>query len=299
MTIDEIIHEFTHAEHYFPHAAVNAAIEQQETITEYFLENLQKLVDKGADITDEDKTRWVLFALFLLAQFREQRAYPLIVNLVSMPSETADRLIGDASTEGLNRILASVCDGDLAPIQSLVENDKADEFVRSGAMRSFIVLYQTGMLDIETIQNYCTELFRGKLTREPNHIWNSLVSCCRAFGFIELLDDIRQAYKEELVEDFFQRLSRVEEDILKNHGKPDILDEEIKASLIDSTADELQWWASFQPKPKPGSLKRPAVIPQERFIHTDTTFIRETPKAGRNESCPCGSGKKFKKCCGR
>ncbi|GIZ53875.1 UPF0149 family protein [Noviherbaspirillum aridicola] len=25
---------------------------------------------------------------------------------------------------------------------------------------------------------------------------------------------------------------------------------------------------------------------------------RETPKVGRNDSCPCGSGKKFKKCCG-
>ena len=28
-------------------------------------------------------------------------------------------------------------------------------------------------------------------------------------------------------------------------------------------------------------------------------FTRETPKVGRNEPCPCGSGKKYKKCCGR
>ncbi len=26
-------------------------------------------------------------------------------------------------------------------------------------------------------------------------------------------------------------------------------------------------------------------------------FVREQPKVGRNEPCPCGSGKKFKKCC--
>ncbi len=26
--------------------------------------------------------------------------------------------------------------------------------------------------------------------------------------------------------------------------------------------------------------------------------VRDTPKVGRNEPCPCGSGKKFKKCCG-
>lgn len=29
------------------------------------------------------------------------------------------------------------------------------------------------------------------------------------------------------------------------------------------------------------------------------TFVREAPKVGRNDPCPCGSGKKFKKCCGR
>jgi SEC-C motif-containing protein len=28
------------------------------------------------------------------------------------------------------------------------------------------------------------------------------------------------------------------------------------------------------------------------------TVRREKPKVGRNDPCPCGSGKKFKKCCG-
>jgi hypothetical protein len=26
--------------------------------------------------------------------------------------------------------------------------------------------------------------------------------------------------------------------------------------------------------------------------------VRATPKVGRNDPCPCGSGAKFKKCCG-
>lgn len=30
-----------------------------------------------------------------------------------------------------------------------------------------------------------------------------------------------------------------------------------------------------------------------------TTVVREGAKIGRNEPCPCGSGKKYKKCCGR
>jgi len=27
--------------------------------------------------------------------------------------------------------------------------------------------------------------------------------------------------------------------------------------------------------------------------------VRESPKIGRNDPCPCGSGKKYKKCCGK
>ena len=29
------------------------------------------------------------------------------------------------------------------------------------------------------------------------------------------------------------------------------------------------------------------------------TVVRTSPKTGRNEPCPCGSGKKYKHCCGR
>lgn len=30
-----------------------------------------------------------------------------------------------------------------------------------------------------------------------------------------------------------------------------------------------------------------------------TPYVREAPKIGRNETCPCGSGKKYKYCCGK
>jgi uncharacterized protein YecA (UPF0149 family) len=35
---------------------------------------------------------------------------------------------------------------------------------------------------------------------------------------------------------------------------------------------------------------RPTIKPSKANI---------TPKVGRNDPCPCGSGKKYKKCCGR
>ena len=41
----------------------------------------------------------------------------------------------------------------------------------------------------------------------------------------------------------------------------------------------------------------------QRFFHNPLgnmpTFRRTMPKLGRNDPCPCGSGKKFKQCCGK
>ena len=59
-----------------------------------------------------------------------------------------------------------------------------------------------------------------------------------------------------------------------------------------------------------------AAVEEERFVHKDrsagvtyssgdgeqerpSTMRRDTPKVGRNDECPCGSGKKYKKCCGK
>lgn len=37
----------------------------------------------------------------------------------------------------------------------------------------------------------------------------------------------------------------------------------------------------------------------EGKIVSQGTIVREGPKVGRNDPCPCESGKKFKKCCGK
>lgn len=34
-------------------------------------------------------------------------------------------------------------------------------------------------------------------------------------------------------------------------------------------------------------------------VYGQEPFRREAPKVGRNEPCPCGSGKKYKKCCAK
>jgi preprotein translocase subunit SecA len=42
-----------------------------------------------------------------------------------------------------------------------------------------------------------------------------------------------------------------------------------------------------------------AVQPKEGDAQTKKKPVRKAKEVGRNEPCPCGSGKKYKHCCGR
>ena len=52
---------------------------------------------------------------------------------------------------------------------------------------------------------------------------------------------------------------------------------------------------SRKPKPVPVQNEEPQVIAAPAPRHV---ALRTGPKVGRNDPCPCGSGKKHKKCCG-
>jgi len=39
------------------------------------------------------------------------------------------------------------------------------------------------------------------------------------------------------------------------------------------------------------------VTKEMKIEPTESQMARRPPKVGRNDICPCGSGKKFKKCC--
>ena len=48
-----------------------------------------------------------------------------------------------------------------------------------------------------------------------------------------------------------------------------------------------------------GSQGMPQQAPKEVKTQKPATVKREEPKVGRNDPCPCGSGKKYKNCCGK
>jgi len=49
---------------------------------------------------------------------------------------------------------------------------------------------------------------------------------------------------------------------------------------------------------KPKAARRPMHFSHGNAVEKPETIRREGKKVGRNDPCPCGSGKKYKKCCG-
>jgi uncharacterized protein YchJ len=67
--------------------------------------------------------------------------------------------------------------------------------------------------------------------------------------------------------------------------------------LVDDTGTEMGWWACFHED----RARKTAHAVADSNLNLDvlsSQIRRATPKIGRNEPCPCGSGKKYKKCCG-
>ena len=247
METAEILHQFERATGKFPRAAVEAAVTRREEITPELLRVLEETVERAEQLDAEGDYMAHLYAMFLLAQFRETRAYPLVVRFASLPGDVVDSLCGDFITEDLGRILASVCGGDLGGIQSLIENEAIDQWVRGAALSSLVTLVAAGQKSRDEIILYFAGLFRGRLLRHWSHAWDALVSCASDLYAGELLDDIERAYQEGLVDPRFIGFDDVKRDIAM--GKDRVLArlaENSSCRLVEDTVKEMGWWACFR-----------------------------------------------------
>lgn len=77
-----------------------------------------------------------------------------------------------------------------------------------------------------------------------------------------------------------------------------------EAGLEGDKEGVVEFIASFDMQGTPASLHETSQFSHdgERWFYVDghgqQPVRRDAPKVGRNDPCPCGSGKKYKKCCG-
>ena len=308
MTPDEIFQALTTAgPGRFPRTALMEAVEQREALTPLLLDELRQQIDAGFEPALATECYWRhQFALYLLAYFREPAAYPLFVQMGTLPGETLFDTLGDTVTEFYARHLAAVCHGDTSGLERLIDDPGLDQYVRSAAIGALEILFAIGELERHALEDCLGRFARRWLDaaeagEEPTEatawVWATLAWLAADIDAQALIPMIRRAFELDLVDTFLAGdLGDFERVMAEHREHPKPYKPGYGVRLPGHPVEELEHWYCFQPPVQrtPKNPDRRPVVPQVPARMP----TRTTKKVGRNDPCPCGSGKKYKKCCG-
>jgi hypothetical protein len=212
-------------------------------------------------------------------------------------------LFGDAVTSTLARVLAQFAGDSPEFLDALIADRGLNEYVRWEAAQTYIHLVRDGCLPRSMAVQRLQQHLRQAIDQEDVSVISALVSELTDLSPREAIEEITEAYDRGLVEPFMVSKEDVDKSIVEG-------DVAVQKSLarcpptgIADTIEELRHWAAFREEPAKSPVKhtvpRPHAFPTLR--NSDQVMAPAIPKRmriGRNDPCPCGSGKKFKKCCG-
>lgn len=181
--------------------------------------------------------------------------------------------------------------------------EMTEESLRESVIAEFEKLYEQKEAEVGAEQ--MREVERMILLRVVDNLWMDHIDAMdqlksgiglRALG----QQDPAAAYAKEGFDMFEQMISAIQEDTVKycynvtvetKTERRAIMEAE-KATKSDFVEDDTVRAMQGQ-----GQLPEGAQVPERE--NKPETYRREQPKVGRNDPCPCGSGKKYKNCCGR
>ncbi len=138
--------------------------------------------------------------------------------------------------------------------------------------------------------------------REIDHLREGI--SWRAYGQRDPLIE----FQHEAFQMFSDLMVKIDDEIAANIMKMSAMEEKYKHSIFrpEKEVFEHKGYAAIGTPASgqddiyeegPSGKGAAAVFPGGQR-HAEVTYKRDLPKVGRNEPCPCGSGKKYKKCCG-
>ncbi len=302
--IEEIIEKISFYDGTFPKEELQSLIANRAESTPFLLEaisNAEEVLDK---LINEDNYFLPFYALFMLAQFRETEAYPFVHRIFSADAETVDAAFDDFTTTDLHRVLASVSGGDVSLINQLIEDENVYEFVRTAALDSWACLLRAGLKTREETIAYFKTLF-DLPAKEDDFFRGSLVWKCLDLKAVELLPEVEKSYAENNVDLMLMGDWQEYQKLIAEETNSFLDGSNKHYDLVDDMISDLASWYCFK---KPQEFMREfdeAEIDDDFKFEEEIlwnsgyegTFVRETPKVGKNEPCACGSGRKYKKCC--
>jgi len=118
----------------------------------------------------------------------------------------------------------------------------------------------------------------------------------------------KQEYKRESFELFQEMLDSIKRDVIRILSRVQLEEDsrlgELEQKKREALARQMQFSrqeTATGTQASDGNFDRPGIgdsAPTTSNLKPET-FVRDERKIGRNEKCPCGSGKKYKHCCGQ
>jgi hypothetical protein len=295
MTPDKILRDFARDD-IFPKAAMAAARTDRDTMAPIFVDLVHRLGAQRIAEMDDHDVMALIPVFHLLGEWQEPSAHLPLVHLLRRPNEVLDYLLGDAVTETSFRVLAGTFGGDLEPLFAAVDDSQADEFARASCMHALVLIAHLYPEHRDAIVGF----FRSFLTRcptPPEIVLTGWMDAIADLGLEDMTEQVRALFEEARISPEYCDFEHFLEDLratVDAGGAP--AGRRYQNSLITDAIDELSKWHCYTDAFL-AEQKRRKVSNEFRVAPWTETFMHETAPVGRNDPCPCGSGKKFKKCC--
>jgi len=106
-------------------------------------------------------------------------------------------------------------------------------------------------------------------------------------------------YQHEAFAMFTELIKTIDEEIIERLFKTFAVEERFSQGVFKRSEETFihKEYSALEASGSP-ETKIPSAMPDMR-PGKETTYKRKEPKVGRNDPCPCGSGLKYKKCCGK
>jgi len=318
MTLDDALTALADADCDLPEDALRWCLDHWNSAAPVFLERLEHFAD-GSDRSDQN-CGILFFALHLMAEQGERRAFAPLCRALGSSDDAAEALLGDGVTETLRQILISVYDDDFATLKGLIMAPKAEALARCATFDALAWLVWAERIDRDQAVAWLAGLSEGLRGEEPDSwVWIGWASAISLLGLEELAPLVRSAYAEGVIDVTWGDVTNFEEDLKRTLDDPKRMAGFVHESIhpfID-TIVELSHWYVFseerkqdeqrnQERKQRRELERLCSPPTARNAGRASAPISTAPRVatqnphrgvGRNDPCPCGSGKKFKKCC--
>ncbi len=285
-----------------PAVALHALLARREAVVDRLLAVIsrpQAEISTAYDSSPDDRRGYFghTFAIYLLAYWQEPRAFAPLVSYLDADTATAMEHLQETVTEDLHAILARLYDGgDLGPLKRIIESSGVDPFVRDACLQSLYGMVLLGKLPRQRVVDYYAHVLESLRGDRETEMADGLLTTAALLQEPALRPAIDLWFKASLADPLQVRRKDIDETYRADRAEID--EEMLMTERFESLVDYLAGWDWFHAT-DPAEF----VVPDQDETATSADeaarqpFVRETPKVGRNDPCPCGSGQKFKKCC--